>query len=329
MTSIELAAAGLATVLIKGSVVAVVTMLVARLIARSASTASTILGLGPWVLGLVALIAPLLPSLGSGFATISHEAVQDVSIGSLSMEPARALVGLWAFGALILLARFFNDLRAARALAQRAKGQGPRARYDQILARAARGVAIDKLPELRETTELATVALIGFRRPVLLIPVQARDWSDEELFGVLCHELEHLRRGDWVMLMLERIVAAIYWPNPLIHLVGRAAAATREMAADDAALRAGVKVTVYADRLIAVARDLNSAPRMAVSVAFVESGRVDQRVRALFEDRDRRTASFSMLRACLISIPLVLTLAAVEPWTCLPGPADQTTTSCP
>ena len=350
MTVIETGAWLLSAVFIKGSVVAVGTLILARIVAKSASGAALILGLGLGALGLVAMLGPLVPDLGSGFVSIRHETVQDLRIGALALSPALILIGVWVIGAGVMFLRFSRDLSAARGLVRRASSEQRRAsskrvseqreagskrvseqRVARLLRRAAAGVGSNRTPQALETTELATVALIGFRRPVLLIPVQAREWSDEELFGVLCHELEHVRRGDWLMLMLERIVAALYWPNPLIHLARRAAAASRELAADDAAMRSGAGAEAFAERLIAVARDLRTTPRLAVSVAFAEGGGVDRRVRALFErDRDRgRVTGVSMLRAGLITLPLVIGLAALEPWSCLPAPDSLKTTACP
>ena len=327
-TSIEVAAALASAILVKGSLVVGGALLVARLFTRTAAGASLALGLGLGALGVVVLLGPIFPELNSGFVAIGHDVVEPVSIGPLTTSPVSVLVGIWAIGAVVMLGRLIRDFRAATALAQRADGQAGK-RAGELLTRAARLIGVSRIPQLRETSELATVALIGFRRPVLLIPVRAREWSDEELFGVLCHELEHTRRGDWLMLMIERVIVAVYWVNPLVHVLARQASTMRECAADDAAMRAGAEASAYAGRLISVARELKRTPRLAVSVAFADGGRVDQRVRAVFESRDRRgMALFAVVRASLLALPLVIALAAVEPWTCLPGAASSTE-SCP
>ena len=327
-TSIEVGAALASAILVKGSVVALGALAVARLGARTAAGASLGLGMGHGALGMVFLLGPFFPELNSGFVAIGHDVVQPVSIGPLTASTASVMVAIWAMGALVMVGRLIRDLRAALALAQRADGQTSK-RAGELLTRAARRIGVRRIPQLRETSELATVALIGFWRPVLLTPVQSHEWSDEELFGVLCHELEHMRRGDWLMLMLERIIVAVFWVNPLVHVLARQASAMRECAADDAAMRAGAGASAYAGRLISVARELKRAPRLAVSVAFADGGRVDQRVRALFESRDRRRmAPIAVLRAAVVALPLVITLAAVEPWTCLPGAASSTE-ACP
>src|SRR5688572_29697709 len=184
MTAIEVGAMLASTVLVKGSVIAAILIIAARFV-RSA-----VLGLGPGALGLVVLLGFLIPDVNPGFVSISHEAIQGVSIGPLVVSPVGLFVALWAIGASLLLGRFLSDLLAARAIVSRAWGMGHGAWTAGPLQKAARAVSTTRIPQLRETTELSTAALIGFRKPVLLLPVQAREWSDEELFGVLCHELE-------------------------------------------------------------------------------------------------------------------------------------------
>jgi hypothetical protein len=101
------------------------------------------------------------------------------------------------------------------------------------------------------------------------------------------------------------------------------------VAADDAAIRSGAAASLYANRLIAVARAVDNEPRMAVSVAFAAGGTVDSRVRALFESRDRRAVTHSTaFRAAFLAVPLIVVLATVNPFTCLPriAPASE---ACP
>ena len=318
MTTLNTAAMLTSVIFIKGSLIVAGALLLGR-VARTASRGSMIMSMAFAAMIVVPVLGAMVPTLNEGFVSLNHGAAQEVAVG---------LVAIWGLGVLVLMGRLVRDLRAAQALVSRASGRMGN-RVTELLRLAARAVGVTRIPELRETTELATVALIGFRRPVLLIPAQARQWSDEELFGILCHELEHVRRGDWMMLMIEQVVAALYWPNPLIHLVRRQAWAVRESAADDAAMRAGAGAAAYAGRLISVARDLKRAPRFAVSVAFAEGGGVERRVRALFDERDRRRVSpLTLLRAGLVAIPLIAVLAVSEPWICLPG-GTTSSSICP
>ena len=314
------------TVLIKGSVVLLVALLLARLTTRTAANASLAITVGFATLVFLPLLSMIAPDWSVGSLTISHGATG--RLPGLPLSPLTLLLAVWAIGAVVMLVRLLVDLRAAIKLAARASAVDiPHALHSLRLAANTIG---SKVPMLRETSELATVAVIGVRRPVLLVPLGARTWSDEELYGVFCHELEHLRRRDWLSSIAERIVAAMYWVNPLTHVMIRFAHSAREHAADDAAMRGGAGAQAYANRLIMVARAVNAPPRFAGSVAFV-SGRVDGRVRALFEARrDRRGLNaVSVSRTVVFALPLILALAAVQPWTCLPANDQAATTRCP
>ena len=80
---------------------------------------------------------------------------------------------------------------------------------------------------LREATELTTPATIGWRRPVVLLPFNWRDWDDDERRAVLAHELAHVRRGDFaagLVAQARRGAALLSSPGALAG--GAAAAGT-------------------------------------------------------------------------------------------------------
>jgi len=56
----------------------------------------------------------------------------------------------------------------------------------------------------------------GAQRPVIVLPVDAREWSDTELRCALMHEIEHIQRRDWLTQTAARAVAACYWFHPLV-----------------------------------------------------------------------------------------------------------------
>lgn len=73
----------------------------------------------------------------------------------------------------------------------------------------------------------------------------------EQAEAVIAHELAHIRRFDWPMLVISRIAAALFWFNPLAWLVDRELARQAELAADEEAVR-HVAHTDYAQTLLSV-----------------------------------------------------------------------------
>ena len=71
-----------------------------------------------------------------------------------------------------------------------------------------------------EYSEAASPMLIGFFNHVLVLPEE--QYSSEELFFILKHELIHLKRGDIYFKLLFVVANAVHWFNPLIWIMQKA-----------------------------------------------------------------------------------------------------------
>ncbi|MYM83633.1 hypothetical protein GTP44_16930 [Duganella sp. FT50W] len=92
----------------------------------------------------------------------------------------------------------------------------------------------------------------GWRRPVIVLDRHSVVHAEPEV--VLAHELAHIRAHDWPMLMLARVLLALYWWHPLMYPLLRTLEHDTECAADDAVLAAGATPSHYAHTLVAVSR---------------------------------------------------------------------------
>src|SRR5262249_11544222 len=98
----------------------------------------------------------------------------------------------------------------------------------------------------------------GALRPVILLPADARQWNTADLRRAIVHELEHVRRGDWVIQLAARITCVFYWLHPLVWIGFRWLSVEAERSCDDAVLR-GAERTEYAEQLLGLARRLSKA----------------------------------------------------------------------
>ena len=307
------------SILLKGSVIIVLAAILARITERSAARATLV-----WRVAFFAVIA--LPATSALLPPIELAAI-DMPHETFSSSIVRWLPVVWIIGAAIGVARLAADYLSASGIAARGKSVTS-GRIATLLNRAVTMSRSEHVPQLRETAELPTAALIGFRNPVILIPVEAGNWSDDEIVAVLCHELEHLRHSDWIAMILERIVVSLLWINPLIHLAFRSSSASREIVADDAVVRSSVSIERYAQRLISVARLENRCAALAFSGRLAGT---EARVQALFESRrHRQRVSFrTQLAGAVVVIPILATVAAAQPWRCIPAAIIAIATRCP
>jgi len=108
--------------------------------------------------------------------------------------------------------------------------------------------------EVCTTRELDRPSVIGFFRPRILLPawLLAR-LTPAELRQVVLHEAEHLRRrDDWTNLM-QKLALVVFPLNPALAWIERQLCHEREMACDDAVVRATGKPRAYAACLASIA----------------------------------------------------------------------------
>ena len=156
----------------------------------------------------------------------------------------------------------------------------------------------------------------GMRRPAILLPAEANDWTPERRRDVLLHELAHVKRHDFLIQLIARIACAVYWFHPLVWLAATRLREERERACDDHVLRAGATPSEYASHLLEIARDLRAA--RATSLASVAMARPAQLATRLIDvldtGRSRDTLSArSALPAWIAAIAVVVPLAAAAP----------------
>jgi bla regulator protein BlaR1 len=126
----------------------------------------------------------------------------------------------------------------------------------------------------------------GVAKPVVMLPVGAQTWSEGDLRRAVIHELEHVRRCDWLLRCIARAVCAFYWFHPLVWLAWRRFVLEGERACDDAVLQ-HTEATTYADQLVVLAQDL-STRRFSTMTAMAGGGDLTKRVRSLLDIRQKR-----------------------------------------
>lgn len=81
----------------------------------------------------------------------------------------------------------------------------------------------------------ASPMLMGFFKPVIVLPKE--DYSRDELFFILKHELVHYKRHDiWLKLLLV-VAKGIHWFNPVVWMMQREAVIDMEMSCDERVIK--------------------------------------------------------------------------------------------
>jgi beta-lactamase regulating signal transducer with metallopeptidase domain len=231
---------------------------------------------------------------------------------------AAAISLAWAVVAMVLLARLVaSHLRTARVLRQAARGEADAAAQDwmRLIDDTRAQLGLKRRVGVCATDAVAVPAIVGLRHPVLLVPMDSAEWSDDARGVVALHELAHVSRCDVLGHVAGQVACALYWFMPAMWSGARRAAALREQATDDVVLKAGVRPSTYAASLIDLARRCAVGDAMAASLAMASPDHVRQRVAAILNaSADRKANSFGgAVVVFVLAAGVVGVLAATAP----------------
>lgn len=170
--------------------------------------------------------------------------------------------------------------------------------------------------------EIDSPATFGIFSPIILLPQSFPSMSEACRNAVLCHELLHVRRRDWAIILLEEIVRSIFWFHPAVWwLLGRIHLA-REQSVDYEVVRLTGGRQPYLDSLLEIAR-AHGRPKAVPAPLFLKERHLVQRVALLLKEvsMNRFRVAFSLAAAAVL---LTGTGRIASGWFPLTGTPDIT-----
>jgi beta-lactamase regulating signal transducer with metallopeptidase domain len=246
------------------------------------------------------------PSPPAGAATVTDA---PVVAAPPSVDALPIVVGLWLTGALTAAGVVFVGLRRMRRIGLRASPvqSGP---WRDSADRIADAYGIRQPIELLQSVHPTMLVTWGIIRPRILLPATASEWSADRIEVVLRHELAHITRGDWPLLVAASVLRALHWFNPIVWIGHRRLRQESEQACDDLVLESGITPADYATHLLAVARDtIRPRHEWAAATAIAQPSTLEGRVRAMLNARLNRRPMTAIARWTSALAALTATLA--------------------
>lgn len=121
--------------------------------------------------------------------------------------------------------------------------------------------------ELCISADVESPSVIGFISPRILIPTALLEkLSPSQLEQIVLHEMEHLRRGDDWINLLQKLSLVLFPLNPVLRWIERRLCIERELACDESVLRFTQAPKAYATCLTNLAE--HSMRRVKTSLAL-------------------------------------------------------------
>jgi len=250
----------------------------------------------------------------------SAEGVGSAVQGGFGKLPWRYVILLSLIVSSALLVHVLVSFIAAAVAAKRARPiDDPE--LQQELESARRRLGVLRAVSLRECRSITVPAVWGVLRPVLLLPVEGREWSRERLRVVFLHEVAHVARHDGVGLLLARIATSVFWFHPLVWKLARVARRECERCCDDLVLAAGERATDYAAHLLAIVRSMTRQdPFTNVAPALTQGSNLESRLVSILRAGQRRdsvsrsglVATIGLASLLLVATTVVQVVAAPD-----------------
>ena len=163
--------------------------------------------------------------------------------------------------------------------------------------------AVAPQTEFRWTDELTQPVTFGARRPVVLLPRRFASLHPEAQQAVLCHELLHVARRDFLWIVAEEHLRALFWFHPAIWWVLGQVQLSREQAIDQLVVARTASRGIYMSALMYFAdADRSASPAMA----FLRRPHLTSRLRQLSKE-----SSMSPMRLACATVALLLVMGGV------------------
>lgn len=135
-------------------------------------------------------------------------------------------------------------------------------------------------PEIAISDKITGPIAFGLRSPLILLPSHFERMNPETREAILCHELIHVRRKDWLFTVLEEAILAVLWFHPAAWWLVSQIRLAREQMVDLEVIRITGSQDRYLEALLETARASRPVALMPATF-FLWRGHLVKRVASI------------------------------------------------
>lgn len=193
------------------------------------------------------------------------------------------------------------------------------------LAQLAQRLGVHRAVGLLESALVEVPTVVGWIKPVILLPASVLSGlSPAQLEAILAHELDHIRRYDYLVNMIQTVVEILGFYHPAVWWISHRIRDERENCCDDLAVRICGDSVGYARALTCLEEMRHHRPELAVAA---NGGSLVGRIARLLGRPAQTSHRFAWLPGLItllliaaLLIPTALVLAAPDTPTAIERP---------
>ena len=206
----------------------------------------------------------LLPEMQAQNVAVAQSGAPAAESGT---EQSRAMLWLvegWFLGVVILSLRTAGGLLLIERMRRKELKPLRRELYLRCIALQLK-MGIERAVRYCECQRLDAPAVLGWFRPVVLLPVRALSGlTEEQIEAVIAHELAHIRRLDCLVNLFQIAAETLLFYHPAVWWVSQQIRAERENCCDDEAILICGDAVNYA-RALTMMEEWRTAPSLMMA----------------------------------------------------------------
>ncbi|WP_315815976.1 M56 family metallopeptidase [Paraflavitalea speifideaquila] len=191
-------------------------------------------------------------------------------------------------------------------------------------------MSIPKKVNIWLSSRVDTPLTVGFWKPIILLPIAAvNNLTIQQTEAIILHELNHIRRNDYLVNLLIACIDIILFFNPFAQLFSGIIRREREHSCDDMVLQFRYDASQYARALLMLEQSrIQMAPALAVA-ATGHNSLLLNRVKRILSNDPVTTTLNQKLVAWLLSALLIGSIGWYNPGKAIVTTIQEVTVKAP
>ena len=191
------------------------------------------------------------------------------------------VLGIWIAGFVFFATRLASGLWYTGKL--RAEALPFQNKWSDYIKVVSGQLGISRLVSLAESRSITGPMVIGYLKPVILIPAgMLTGLSTEQLETVFVHELAHIKRHDYIINFIQSFLETVFFFNPFVWIMSNIIRKEREYCCDDMVIHYHGGTRAYAYALTHLAELRLTKQAFALSLA-TNKNHLLNRIRRIME----------------------------------------------
>ncbi|MEJ7778460.1 MAG: M56 family metallopeptidase [Daejeonella sp.] len=232
---------------------------------------------------------------------------------SFNTDYTKWIAGLYFTGLLIHLLIILAGLYRLRYI-RNTKNLSSDTSWNERLRLLASKLHIHRNIGLHLTEKVVSPFTAGFLKPMIIFPIAMLNrLSQEQVEAILLHELAHIKRNDYLLNIIQKIMEAVLFFNPFMWLLAKDIRREREYACDDLVITHNSDTSLYAHALLHIAESGLKHTSPGISASGDEKLNLFNRIKRLTDMKTQGNNSKPGLFALLSIAAACVSLAWIIP----------------